>query len=849
MSDRALPAATGAGPLAWRLARRELRGGLAGFRVFLACLALGVAAIAGVGSFASAILEGMRIEGRAILGGDLEFRLVQRAADPAERAFLDGLGAVSTTVEMRAMAKTPDGDKRTVIELKAVDGAYPLYGSLALADGADPRRALGMADGRPGMVADATLADRLGLKPGDSVRLGDVDVAFQGVLAGEPDRLSGGLTVGPRVMVTMETLARTGLAQVGSLTNHAYRVRLAPGIDGASARAQAQRDFPQAGWRVRDTNEAAPQVKGFIERLALFLTLVGLTALTVGGVGVGNAVKAFLDGKTRVIATLKCLGATGDLIFSVYLLQILVIATLAVILGLVAGAALPHVAMAVIGDQLPVPARISLSPLALALAAIYGYLTALVFAVWPLARAREIPPAALFRDLIAPIGAWPRRRYLALIGGAGAALAGLAILQADDKTLAAGFIVAALASFAALRGAALALMALARRLPRPRRPVPRIALANLHRPGAPAPAIVLSLGLGLTLLVAVAAIQGNLAHEVRDNVGTRAPTFFFVDIQNDQLDAFRTAAAAFAPKADFASTPSLRGRIVKVKDQPAEDAPVEPEGRWALKGDRGVTYAATPPQGGAVVEGAFWPPDYAGPPLLSFDAALARAFHVGLGDTLTVNVMGREITGTIASLRKVDWSSGGINFILIFSPGVFEAAPHTHLATLRVAPGREEAAYRALTDAFPNVTAIRVKEAIDGVNAILEKLKTALMAASTITILAGVLVLGGAMAAGQRRRIHEAVVLKVLGMTRAQVLSAYLIEFAALGLVAALIAGAAGTGAAYVVVTRVMGGAWIFLPWTMIGTGALAILVTVGLGLSGTIGALSAKPAPVLRSP
>ncbi len=835
--------------LAARLARRELRGGLRGFGVFLACLALGVASIAGVGSLAQAIVDGLHREGRAILGGDAEFRLVQRAADPAELTYLQGLGAMSHTVDLRAMAYAVAGEDRTIVDLKAVDDHYPLVGEISLDTGDKLAATLALKDGRYGMVAEAILADRLHLSRGDHVRLGSMEVEFRGTLLSEPDRLSVGMNIGPRVMISEMALPQTGLTALGSLANHSYRLVLANVGDIAKIREESNQRFPQAGWRLRDASEAAPQVKTFVDRMALFLVLVGLTALTVGGVGVSNAVKGYLDGKMRIIATLKCLGAPGGLIFQIYLIQIMALALLGILIGLIIGAGLPFLAISLLADQLPFPAQASVAPVALALAAIYGFLTALVFTIWPLARARDVPPQALFRDLFAPISAWPRKRYMLATALAAGLLCALAVVQAEDRNLAIGFLVGAGLVFGVLRLAAIGLMASIKRLARPRNTLFRIAFANLHRIGGQTPVIVLSLGLGLTLLVTIGTIEGNLAHEVRDNVSGRAPSFFFVDIQNDQLPAFQALAKSLGTPDGFTTTPNLRGRITKLGDVPADQAVIDPEARWALKGDRGITYTKSPPKNAKVIEGAFWPEDYQGPPLISFDIDLARQLHLKLGDQISVNVMGRDFTATISNLRKIDWGAAGINFFMVFSPGLFERAPHTHLATLRVPPGTEDSAYRQITDAYPNISVIRVKEAIETVNGILQRLKSALLAASSVTILSGILVLSGAMAAGQRRRIYEAVVLKVLGMTRVQILAAYLLEYAALGLISAVLACAAGSLAGYVVITRVMGGNFTFDLVGAVQIAVISMVLTIGLGLIGTLAALSAKAAPYLRVP
>ncbi|HUN50951.1 MAG TPA: ABC transporter permease, partial [Candidatus Sulfotelmatobacter sp.] len=755
--------------LAFRLARRELRAGLGGFRIFIACLALGVAAIAGVGSLAAAVDAGLRSDGRALLGGDIELRLVHRQTSPEEQAWLVAHGTVSSVAQMRAIAHNPANQRRTLVELKAVDAAYPLYGQVTLAPPAPLASALAERDGRFGAVVEAALLDRLGVKIGEPLTVGDATVEVRGAIDSEPDRGSGGLALGPRLMISTAALPATGLVQPGSLITWAYRMRLPAGSDPARWTRAADDAFPDAGWQVRNYTGASPGLKEWVDRIGLFLTLVGLTALLVGGVGVGNAVKSYLEGRSAAIATLKCLGASGRTIFQTYLLQVMAMALAGVIVGLALGAAVPALLVLVPSGRLPVPPHLAVYPAPLLLAAAYGLLTALAFAVWPLARARLVPAAGLFRDLVAPTRTLPGGAYVAATVAAYLALAAVAVASAGERRFALGFVAGAIGSFLLLRAAAAAVVWLARRAGRPRLPLLRMALSNLHRPGAGTASVMLSLGLGVTLLVTVALIQGNLALLVRESLPDVAPAFFFIDIQPDQIAAFERLATATPGVSAVAAVPSLRGRIVKVNGVPAEQVHVGSNSRWALRGDRGLTYASQVPAGSTVVAGRWWPPDYHGPPLISLDAGIAADMGLKPGDRLTVNVLGRDIEATIANLRRIDWGTLGINFAIVFAPGTLEAAPHTFIATAHAEGAAEAALYRAVTDRFHSVSVVRVKDAIAQVNAIMNELGFGVRAASLVTILAGLLVLAGAIAAGQRARLYDATVLKVLGATRTQI--------------------------------------------------------------------------------
>jgi putative ABC transport system permease protein len=846
-------------PLAFRLARRELRGGLSGFRVFIACLALGVAAIAGVGSVSTALTRGLAEGGQDILGGDVALRLIHREATQEEFSYIAEGHDVTVSAEMRAMARGAKeeegrGQGQTLVELKAVDDAYPLYGAMELVPAMPLADALAVRDGRPGVVVEPNLLSRLGVEVGDAIRIGEETFELRATIAHEPDRVSDGFALGPRAMMARDALPGTGLVQPGSLVEYYYRIRFPADARSAGDIAgwteALNERFPDAGWRVTDRSDSAPGVRRFVERVALFLSLVGLTALVVGGVGVANAVKSYLDSKREVIATFKCLGAPGALIFRIYLIQVLALASVGIAIGLALGMMAPFLVDAVAGDMIPIPAEMGIYGAPLLLAAAYGFLTALAFAIWPLARAREVPAAGLFRDIIAPVRRFPRPVYVVATGGALFMLAALAVALAEERMFALWFVAAAVAIFAVLRAVAEGIMDLAARAPRLRSPELRLALANIHRPGAPTSAIVLSLGLGLTLLVTVSLINGNLTGEIANELPERAPAFFFVDIQPDQTEELASLVTGTPGVTAFNRVPMLRGKIAAVKGVPSDRVEVTPEAQWALRGDRGITYSPTLPEGSTLVRGTWWDEDYQGPPLVSFGEDLAQGFGIDVGDTITVNVLGREIMARVANTRAIDWTSLGINFVLVFSPGMLSAAPHTVLATVEMdaTADQEEALEREVTSKFPNVTSVRVREALQTVNGLLENFATAVSATGVVTLAAGVLVLAGAMAAGFRSRVRDAVILKVLGATRGRILGIYIREYAVLGFATALVAALAGTLAAWVVITVVMDMPWRFLPGTLAVTIAAATFVTVGLGLLGTWRALSVSAAGVLRA-
>ena len=833
--------------LALRLARRELRGGIRSLRVFLACLVLGVTVIAGIGSLDDSIVTGIKADARELLGGDAEARLAYRQADAAEHTYLARSGTMSEIASMRAMGRTLDGDRRSLIELKAVDSAYPLYGAVALSPAQGLAAALEGRGGVFGAAVDPAILTRLGLKIGDNIKVGAAVLQLRAAIEREPDAEAGGLGLGPRVMISAEALVETGLIQPSALVNFRYRVRLPPGSDAPSWAEAARAAFSEAGWQIRTFGEASPTLQRSIERVALFLSLVGLSALLVGGVGIGNAVGGYIAGKTATIATLKCLGASTRLVFAVYLVEILALAVLGITVALLLGALMPAAVTPLLAGVLPAPARRGIYPGPLALAALFGLLATLVFALWPLAGVGQVSAGALFRDTVdrtrrrVPLVTLATTVLLAL------GLVALAVGSAQDRTIALWFVAGAIGAFALFRAAGAAVVLGARKLGRPRHPGLRLAIANLHRPGTPTAQIMLSLGIGLTVLVAVALVDGNLTREVETTLPAGAPAFFFIDIQPDQLAGFAEIVRA-TPRTRFEQVPMLRGRITRLNGVAVEKAPIAPEAQWALRSDRGLTYAATLPAGSRIAAGAWWPPDYRGPPLLSFDADLARGMGLKVGDTLSVNLLGREITAVIANLRSIDWRRLGINFTLVFAPGTLERAPQTHLAAVWMSPAEEEALVRAVTERFPNVSAIHVREALATVDRILDMIDDAVQLSALVTLAAGMLVLGGAIAAGHHWRVYDAVVLKVLGATRGAIASAFLIEHGLLGALSALVACVLGTLAAYFLVTRLIKIEWVFLSAPLLWTVGLGIVLTLVLGFAGTWHALGAKAAPYLRN-
>ena len=845
--------------LALRFALREMRGGLRGFRVFLACLALGVAAVAAVGSVKTAIERGLADQGRVILGGDAELELVYRRADAEEMAMARAAAAeVAEIVDFRSMLVAPSrltGEtERGLTQVKAVDGAYPLYGAVELEPATPLEDALALRDGRWGVVVDPLLIETMGLEIGDTVRLGTAEYELRAALTVEPDGVGGGFGLGPRTIVLIDGLADSGLLSEGSFFESELKLKLPPDADLDALKAQFEADGEAFGWRWRDRRNGAPGVRRFVERIAAFLILVGLAALAVGGVGVSSAVRAYLAEKTETIATLKTIGATGGGIFMVYLFQIGLLTALGVALGLLLGAGLPALIGPAFADMLPVPALFAFYAAPTAEAAIYGALTAFLFALWPLARAQEVRAAALFRDIAAPARAMPRPIHLVAIAAVLAALIAAALGFSGAWKLAAWFLAGVAGALGALWLVARLVSigaARAARSPLPRgRPALRLALAAIGGPGGETAGAALSLGLGLTVLAAIGQIDFNMRSLISDQLPEDSPAFFFIDIQNTQLDGFLETARSVDEVGEIATAPMLRGVITALDGVPAAEAreTIDPGARWVLNGDRGVSYAAVPPEGAEITEGAWWPADYSGPPLLSFSAEEGAEMGLKIGDTITVNILGRELTAEIANFRVIDWRGLGINFLMILDPNAMAGAPHTHIATVHAEPVAEAPLLRAVGAAFPNVTAIRVRDAVDRVSDGLGDLAYASRWAAAAVLITGLVVLIGAAAAGERARAYEAAILKTLGASRARILASFALRAGLIGAAAGVVAIGFGAAAAWAVVTFVFEARFSLDAASAVAIVAGGAAASLLAGLSFAWASLAAPPARVLRA-
>ncbi len=826
---------------AWTIARRDLRGRFAGLRLLIVCLLLGVATLAAIGSLTNAITEELANRGQAILGGDLEVAVAQREVTGAERKALEQAGSISETIRMQAMARLPDGSDTQLVELKGVDASYPLYGRFTLENGRTVS-----APAPQEIYVTPALMQRLSLKVGDTIAFGEGNFVISGIIAEEPDRLSEGLSLGPVAITSLDSLRATRLIQPGSLFESKYRLKLPAAADPSAIGDRLSDQFPNASWEIKTRDDGAPSTRRFIERMGQFLTLVGLASLVIAGIGVGNGVASYLRGKQGAIATLKILGADSPMIFRIYLFQIMAVALGAITIGLAIGALAPLAIIQLAGDVLPIKPEFAVYPLPLLVSAVYGLLIAAIFALPPLSRAKTIPAAGIIRGEGRSWRQIDRQSWIG-VGLAIAAIVALAVGTADEPLFSASFIGAAAAILLLLAALGALIRWLASKAPRPKQPLLRLALTSLHRPGSQTGQLVVALGLGLTLFATLAAIQTSLTNEIRSTVPRDAPSFFVLDIPVERADDFRAKVAETASNAEINMVPTLRGTITEFGGQRVSELETLPEGAWVLRGDRGLTYSATIPEGSEVVAGKWWDPDYDGPPLVSVDQEQAAALGLQIGDSLTVSLLGVEIQAKVASFRKVNWRNFGFNYVLVFPPNVLANVPHNVAATIQMDTAQEDRLLGLLPKEFPSISMVKVKEIASQIGDILDQMASAIAAAASIAIFSGIAVLIGAIAASRQARVYDSVILKLLGATRSQILTVQAIEYALLAFLLSLVALALGLSAGWFVITQIFEFTWQPDWGIVLLTLGVGAIVTLGIGLLGSIPVLSAKPARALR--
>ena len=777
--------------IALRLAWRDLRGGVsglwAGHWIVVLGVALGTAMMAAVGSLSGGVLDGMRATAREAVGGDLSLRLFHAPATPEQRAFLETMGTVGETAELRPVAAAVTGSARTLVELKAVEGTYPLVGATVVSGAPSLANALAQRDGRWGAAVSADLLNALGLTLGDRLRLGAAEVAIRAVLEHEPDRAFRAFSLGPRVVIDRRALDETGLLEPGAPVYWYYRLVLPESVRPDTVLRELERRFPDAGWRIVDASHGIPGVDRTVHLARALFLLGSLSILLIGGVGISRALSAHLARRLPVLATLKTLGGSPRLLFTAFLLQTLAVVGVALLIGAVAGAFLAAAAARALPlDWLPETSG-SLDPTALLLAAAVGLLAALLCAVPPLARAVGGSPAAIWRGPVdgapKPLG-WRVRGAVALLA---LALAGLLAVWTGMPLAVAGFLLAAglVASVFALLGRGIARAA--RRLARGRRPVVRLAVANLGRPGAPTVPVVVALGIGLTLLVAVGVVGRSASGHVEAVLPAETPSVVFLNVPPRDGERFAERLSALPGVERVEAVPFLHARISRIDGAAVTEADVPRSVGWAVRGDRGLSWRDRPAATDRIVAGHWWPAGYAGPPLASLDAQVARRLRLEVGDSITLALADGPVTARVANLRRIDWTRLGLDFPVLLSPFP-EPPPYSLVAAVWSRPEAVPAVEAAAARAVPNAPAVRAAEVLETLGSTVRQVRRLLDGLSAVALGAAAVVLLGAVANGARRRLHEMAILHAIGVGRRAMGLAVVLEFALLGAAVAAVA-------------------------------------------------------------
>ena len=829
------------------MAIRELRSGVSGFRIFLTCLILGVGTISAIGTVKSGIEIAISEKGSELLGGNAEAEFTYRLATTEELKWLETISQnISGIIEFRSMAKFVEGgaNERALTQVKAVDNEYPLIGNVQLVSGKSFKDVFRQPKSA---VMESDLASRLGINIGETFSLGLTKFVLRDIIQSSPDDAGTNFGLGPRTIIKSEDLLDSGLIAPGTLFTAKYRLLIEPLKNLDELRALAKIKFENNGMRWRDARNGAPGISEFVNRLSAFFIMVGLAGLVVGGVGIGSAVKSYLNRKISTIAVMRSLGATNFQIFMTYFVQLAIISFIGITIGLVIGASVPHLCAPLLKVLIPIPISIVFSIKPIAEAAIYGTIIATLFTLWPLSRCENIKAAALFREMNLIKDGFPRLKYLVLSFILVLILLIISAVFNQNPELtswfALGFTVALVTLFLSARILMYCIKKFGRIING--HPSTRWALAAMGGTQEGTNNSLIAIGLGLTVLAIIGQVDGNLRTSINNNLPEVAPSYFVIDIQKSQIEEVRDILNSNKGVISFDEAPMLRGIITKINNKQASEVAGD---HWVIRGDRGITYFEELPKRFNLTKGQLWPKDYSGATQISFAAEQAEELGIGIGDSVTVNIMGREITGEITSLRNVDFSSAGIGFVIAMNPSALKTAPHSFIMTIYASTEAETAVFNNLSSRFSNITLIKVRNVIERVSNLLSSMATASSYGALTTLAMGFLVLLGSAASGQSARSYDAAILKTLGATRKDLIISYIIRFSLVGATAGLVAIFFAVGGAWCITSLVLE-----LPFKIIWDTALMIIIggliaNLVAGLYFATQALKVKPANFLRT-
>ncbi|EKV30493.1 hypothetical protein C882_4452 [Caenispirillum salinarum AK4] len=812
-----------------KLAWRDLRGGLGGLWFVVLQIALGVAMMAAVGSLGGAVLDSLTAVGRQAAGGDLSLRLFHAPAMPDQRRLLEGLGTVSEIAELRPVAETADGGRRTLVELKAVDDAWPLYGKAAVTGAASLDQALDRDGGTWGAAVGPDLLEALDLSLGERLRLGNLEVTLRAVVTHEPDRLLRAFSLGPRVIVDKAALADAGLTPPGAPVYWYYRLRLGGETDaGAAIRLLTERQ-PDAGWRIVDGRQGVPGAERTLDLARTLFLLIAMAVLVAGGLGVGNAVRAHVERRLPTSATLKVLGARPRQVFGMLLAQVLGAAVVASLLGCAAGGGAAALALRRAPDWI-IRTAAPWQPEALAMAVAVGVLAAAAFAIRPLAWAAGHRPPEVWRSALAPAAGRGGRRAWAAAVATGAVAVGVVAAWTGMPVATAAFLVVCAAAAALFAVAGRGLARLARRLARGRRGAVRMALINIGRPDAPTVPVTVVLGLSLALVTAVGLTGRAALHHMDATLPAEAPDAVVLSVP-PEADAALQARLKDVPDVRRVETaPFLHARISRLKGAPVVETDVPRSVAWAVRGDRGLSWRRLPRSGTELAAGTWWAEDHAGPLLASVDARVAGRLDLAVGDALTLATPSGPMTATVANLRRMDLTALDLDFPIILSPPA-EPPPHSRIAAVWAPQGALAAAEAAIADVAPDAPVLRMAPVLEALRGTVAQVRALLLGLAGFALGAAALVLAATVLASARARQHDVTILRALGVSQRQVDRVLVLEFAMLGAAVGLLAVPVGTAAGLAVaaaVTTAGDAVDAGLPLAVVGS---TVVVMAGVGL------------------
>jgi len=838
-----------------RIGLLDMRGDLRRFLLLVVCLAVGTALIAGVNSVGTSITRAVEVGAAEIMGGDIELSRADRLATPEELAAMQALGQVVTTIDTNLRAETFTDE--AFADISAVGPTYPLLGAVRspqLTAGQDLATLLAGSEGRPGALVDGIMLDQLGISVGDSFGLGGTEFVVSGTLAALPDGPVRGFRLGMPVLISTD-----GFGVVSDRTSplpglgtwYRYKILLDDrDVDqGLSRLVEA---IPDSGWTFRTARDGLGQMVRYYDLFMRFLLIVGLGSLLVGGVSVWTGMRAYIAERSGVIAVLRSMGANRSRVFIHFLSQVGALALVGVGMGLLAGASVAWFILPSIGAAVGIPLAPALHLQPLAVAAGTGLVTAFAFAYLPLQQAQTIRPVLLFRsrgldappvDWRALLLSWQVLPLLLAI----AAFFLLAWLMTGDAVLVAAFSVASAVGAVLFQLFIRLTQTGLRRLPETGPRIWRHAIRNIAASGQNAAAVAVSAGMALSMLIVVLVMQTNLQQEFLGASAFDAPTLVGSDLFPDEVERLEALAATGNGISLFVSTPMLRGTLVDVSGTPAADIKTNgPEATFLLAGEVPLTYRSRLPASSRVTSGEWWAEDYSGPGLVSLHQSLRHGLGVDLGDTLTFSIFGEETTVTIASFRDYSWQ-GGIDFLATFSPGVLDAYPTTLFAAVTAEPGQEEAIGRLLAAELPDIRFISVGDTLKQVTDALGQLSFAASLVGGLAVGNGLLVLVGSLSTGRRQREADAVITKVLGATRFDLIATAALQYLLLALLAALPAFCLGLGLGWVVSSVMLAVEFSVRYDIIIVVLATAVVVTALLGAMTIWRAVSIRPALLLR--